>query len=61
MTAPLKFGSALGIDQGCAVYISKCDGVTLENNTVEAPGKFLAKDLVIRDDVVNVKNDGKLK
>lgn len=61
MTAPLKFGSALGIDQGCAVYISKCDGVTLENNTVEAPGKFLAKDLLIRDDVVNVKNDGKLK
>jgi len=56
-TPPLKFGATLGIDQSCAIYFTTCDGVVLKNNRIENPGKFLKKDMIVRDDVLNLKKD----
>lgn len=40
-------GDQYGIDQTAAIWIANCDDVTLEGNTVESPGPFLKRLLVV--------------
>ena len=59
-TRPLRFGAEAGVDQGCAFYFARCDGVRFENNRIEHPGPFLKRGLVAGVGVTHLALAGKL-